>query len=217
MDKEQEQYQARSEENPGTRPTAETRLNVCHRLRRAGDLLDIALLVLGPERLPQAARATGRWIGGARRMVSQFTSELDRQLKAEELREELRKAGDVGLDDVQNTVSEALSEARRYEHMIVSDDDSKLAPPQTKTVATSSLTRPTAPAQSSPESRPGDNTAGNQQDPLQSEMPLVEHLLELRNRLLKMVLAVIICFAAVYPFANELYLWLSQPLRDFCR
>lgn len=48
----------------------------------------------------------------------------------------------------------------------------------------------------------------------QSEMPLVEHLLELRNRLLKMVLAVLICFAAIYPFANELYLWLSQPLRD---
>ena len=51
----------------------------------------IALLVLGPERLPTAARAAGRWIGGARRMVSQFSSELDRQLKAEELREELRK------------------------------------------------------------------------------------------------------------------------------
>jgi sec-independent protein translocase protein TatC len=46
------------------------------------------------------------------------------------------------------------------------------------------------------------------------EMPLIEHLLELRNRLLKMVLAVIICFAAIYPFANELYLWLSEPLRD---
>ena len=29
----------------------------------------IALLVLGPERLPTAARAAGRWIGGARRMV----------------------------------------------------------------------------------------------------------------------------------------------------
>ena len=59
-----------------------------------------------------------------------------------------------------------------------------------------------------------DRPDGNQQDQLQSDMPLVEHLLELRNRLLKMVLAVIICFAAVYPFANELYLWLSQPLRD---
>ncbi|MCL7943297.1 Sec-independent protein translocase protein TatB [Marinobacter sp. ATCH36] len=82
----------------------------------------IALLVLGPERLPTAARAAGRWIGGARRMVSQFSSELDRQLKAEELREELRKAGDVGLDDVQKSVRGALDEARKYEHMVLSDD-----------------------------------------------------------------------------------------------
>jgi sec-independent protein translocase protein TatC len=44
-------------------------------------------------------------------------------------------------------------------------------------------------------------------------MTLIEHLLELRSRLLKMVLAVVVCFAAIYPFANELYLWLSEPLR----
>ncbi|SOB77810.1 sec-independent protein translocase protein TatB [Marinobacter sp. LV10R510-11A] len=81
----------------------------------------IALLVLGPERLPTAARAAGRWIGGARRMVSQFTSELDRQLKADELRKELREAGDVGLEDVQKTVRGALDEAKQYEHMIMSD------------------------------------------------------------------------------------------------
>ncbi|MDI9244324.1 Sec-independent protein translocase protein TatB [Marinobacter sp. CHS3-4] len=81
----------------------------------------IALIVLGPERLPTAARAAGRWVGAARRMVSQFSSELDSQLKAEELREELRKAGDVGLDDVQKSVRGALDEAKKYEHMVVSD------------------------------------------------------------------------------------------------
>lgn len=81
----------------------------------------IALLVLGPERLPTAARAAGRWVGGARRMVSQFSSELDRQLKADELRKELREAGDVGLDDVKKTVRGALDEAKQYEHMIRSD------------------------------------------------------------------------------------------------
>ncbi len=85
----------------------------------------IALLVLGPERLPTAARAAGRWVGAARRMVGQFSSELDRQLKAEELREELRKAGDVGLDDVQKTVRGALDEAKKYEHMILSDDEAR--------------------------------------------------------------------------------------------
>ncbi|GAA0844229.1 hypothetical protein GCM10009113_15320 [Marinobacter szutsaonensis] len=85
----------------------------------------IALLVLGPERLPTAARAAGRWVGAARRMVGQFSSELDRQLKAEELREELRKAGDVGLDDVQKTVRGALDEAKKYEHMILSDEEAR--------------------------------------------------------------------------------------------
>lgn len=90
----------------------------------------IALLILGPERLPTAARAAGRWVGGARRMMSQFSSELDRQLKADELREELRKAGDVGLEDVDKTVKDALAEAKRHEHMIVSKDQS---PPQKST------------------------------------------------------------------------------------
>ncbi|EMP55159.1 twin-arginine translocation protein subunit TatB [Marinobacter santoriniensis NKSG1] len=95
----------------------------------------IALLVLGPERLPTAARAAGRWVGAARRMVSQFSSELDRQLKAEELREELRKAGDVGLDDVQKTVRGALDEAKKYEHMILPDGKGHQQTPMSKGTA----------------------------------------------------------------------------------
>jgi sec-independent protein translocase protein TatC len=59
-----------------------------------------------------------------------------------------------------------------------------------------------------------DSKAQTSSQPNQGEMPLVEHLLELRDRLLKMVLAVMICFAAIYPFANELYLWISEPLRS---
>lgn len=47
-----------------------------------------------------------------------------------------------------------------------------------------------------------------------SDMPLIDHLLELRNRLLRMVLAVLVCFAVIYPFANELYLAVSGPLRN---
>jgi sec-independent protein translocase protein TatB len=116
----------------------------------------IALLVLGPERLPTAARAAGRWVGRARRMVSQFTSELDSQLKADELRKELRDAGDVGLDDVQKTVRGALDEAKKYEHMIRSDKPADMLKHNKQTVtdqsqksdatAKSGVTEPDQPA-----------------------------------------------------------------------
>lgn len=51
----------------------------------------IALLVLGPERLPQAARTAGLWAGRLRATVQRFTADVDRELKAEELRQTLRE------------------------------------------------------------------------------------------------------------------------------
>lgn len=46
-----------------------------------------------------------------------------------------------------------------------------------------------------------------------NQAPLVAHLLELRNRLLKSVLAILILFVGLYAFANDLYLIVSEPLR----
>lgn len=44
------------------------------------------------------------------------------------------------------------------------------------------------------------------------EASLVSHLLELRNRLLKAVLAIGLCFAALLPFSDQLYSLFAQPL-----
>ena len=44
--------------------------------------------------------------------------------------------------------------------------------------------------------------------------PLVEHLTELRDKLLRSLLAVIIVFIALFPFANEIYAFVSEPLRS---
>jgi sec-independent protein translocase protein TatB len=51
----------------------------------------VALLVVGPERLPRVARSAGLWIGRARRTLSSVKAEIDRELKAQELREILQK------------------------------------------------------------------------------------------------------------------------------
>lgn len=46
-------------------------------------------------------------------------------------------------------------------------------------------------------------------------LPLVEHLTELRDRLLRCLLAILIVFIALYSFANEIYGFVSEPLRKF--
>jgi sec-independent protein translocase protein TatB len=45
----------------------------------------IALVVLGPERLPKVARQVGNWVGRARVMARQLTEQLEREVNAEEL------------------------------------------------------------------------------------------------------------------------------------
>lgn len=45
-----------------------------------------------------------------------------------------------------------------------------------------------------------------------AEMGLLSHLIELRDRLLRMLLAVGIVFLCLFPFADTIYSWLAQPL-----
>lgn len=44
-------------------------------------------------------------------------------------------------------------------------------------------------------------------------LPLVAHLTELRDRLLRALLAVLVVFICLFPFANEIYAFVSEPLR----
>ena len=46
------------------------------------------------------------------------------------------------------------------------------------------------------------------------EQPLVNHLIELRRRLLTSILAIFIIFIPLYFFANEIYLFVAQPLME---
>ncbi len=47
----------------------------------------IGLLVLGPQRLPEAARMAGRWLGRARRFIANVKQDLDKELHSEDLAE----------------------------------------------------------------------------------------------------------------------------------
>lgn len=44
-------------------------------------------------------------------------------------------------------------------------------------------------------------------------LPLIAHLTELRDRLLRAILAVLLVFIILFPFANDIYAFVSAPLR----
>lgn len=53
----------------------------------------VAMIVVGPERLPGLARTAGLWLGKARRMVADIKAEVDRELHLEEIKQSLREQG----------------------------------------------------------------------------------------------------------------------------
>ena len=63
----------------------------------------IALLVIGPDKLPGVARTAGKWVGRARRFVGDVKTDIDRELKQEELRKAI--ADDVGLDEIKEIMN----------------------------------------------------------------------------------------------------------------
>jgi len=46
----------------------------------------------------------------------------------------------------------------------------------------------------------------------QNQAPLIEHLIELRSRLMRAVIAILVIFLGLYAFANDIYSFVAQPL-----
>jgi sec-independent protein translocase protein TatB len=50
----------------------------------------VSLLVIGPERLPKAARVAGYWVAKTRNMIASAKAEITQELHDEELRQTLK-------------------------------------------------------------------------------------------------------------------------------
>ncbi len=72
----------------------------------------VALVVLGPERLPRVARQAGQWMGKLQRYVSDVKSDINRQMELDELRKlqsEVTAAAKSLEGSMQSVVSDAQS------------------------------------------------------------------------------------------------------------
>ncbi|MEW9797424.1 Sec-independent protein translocase protein TatB [Alteromonas sp. CYL-A6] len=72
----------------------------------------LALLVLGPERLPGAMRSTLNTIRSVRNAASGFKHEMEHQLRVHELHENLKKAEQQGLSELSPDLKKSVDELK---------------------------------------------------------------------------------------------------------
>ncbi|MFA5625963.1 MAG: Sec-independent protein translocase protein TatB [Thiohalomonadaceae bacterium] len=73
----------------------------------------VVLLVLGPERLPTVARTVGLWYGKARYFIGSVKADIDRELKAEELKRIIQEQGkSEGLFDMVEEAKASLQDIK---------------------------------------------------------------------------------------------------------
>ena len=99
----------------------------------------IALLVIGPERLPGTIRTASLWLGRLRRSFQQIKMEVEREINADEIRQQLHNESVMSsLEQTQQQVNEKVADmSRQLRHDIEqlepnSNDSSTEAPTTTR-------------------------------------------------------------------------------------
>lgn len=117
----------------------------------------IALIVLGPERLPKVARTVGHLLGRAQRYVNDVKTDIEREINLEEvnaIKNQVKEAAESVRSSVTATtkqISDPLEEARRAVNSLASETEKSVESAIQEHTAVSA---PTAPALDSTEPTP---------------------------------------------------------------
>lgn len=113
----------------------------------------IALVVIGPERLPKVARTLGHLIGRAQRYVSDVKSDIQREVELDELRklkDQMQEAAQSVQSSLQNTEAAMREPLEAFEQSTMSTLNELKAPlgtPDSSTSETPPASPVSAPAQ----------------------------------------------------------------------
>jgi len=117
----------------------------------------VALVVIGPERLPKVARTMGVLFGRLQRYVSQVKSDINREMELSELskvKTEFEGAAREFQRDIESKVHEAERDIREVESDIdrqMRGDSAAATAPAPDEPATAAAAAPQAPAAASPQ------------------------------------------------------------------
>lgn len=86
----------------------------------------VALLVIGPERLPGVARTVGLWLGRIRGFVTSVKADIDKELKTEELKRIMDKqAQSAGLHEIVEETERAINNIQQPDYLVRNPDNDK--------------------------------------------------------------------------------------------
>ena len=92
----------------------------------------VALIVIGPEKLPRVARTVGTLLGKAQRYVADVKAEVNRSIELEEL-QKMKSQFQTAVNDVEQSVRQEVDSATQALndtwHDATSDSTAALAPP----------------------------------------------------------------------------------------
>jgi len=82
----------------------------------------VALIVIGPERLPSVARSAGKWFAKIRNFVSSVKNDVEREFKTDELKKILEQQ-----QDELQSLKEAMNSANSSESKSINDEINSIA------------------------------------------------------------------------------------------
>ena len=88
----------------------------------------VALVVIGPERMPEAVRTIGLWIGRLKRSLHETRSEIERQIGVDDIRrqlhnEDIMRTLESARRDMDKVISQTQESLNTIEHNYSSEPD----------------------------------------------------------------------------------------------
>jgi len=88
----------------------------------------VALIVIGPEKLPRVARTVGMLLGKAQRYVADVKAEVNRSMELDELKK-MKESFEGGVRDVENTIQTSASDFEKQWAETTGEASTPLVPP----------------------------------------------------------------------------------------
>ena len=112
----------------------------------------VALVVLGPERLPVAIRTASHWIRLIRSTANSVKTELEQELKLQELHNDLKKAEQLQMNNLSPELQESIEQLKAAAQSVnrpyqpQHEAQNEIRPPRPDPVAQAEPVAPVAPA-----------------------------------------------------------------------